>query len=158
MAAMTAMGDLVETWAGRLWLGLFGMLVVLIAAPAQARALDVERDLCHAVSGTALGDEALSSLRFSCRGTPTDYQQGSLWLRTSLDGAAPRRDLALMVHNSRFDRLAVGFSYADGATRRSEEHTSELQSLMRISYAVFCLKKKNTTKTYLILTQSKKPY
>src|SRR3546814_4491204 len=31
-------------------------------------------------------------------------------------------------------------------TQRSEEHTSELQSLMRISYAVFCLKKK--TKTY----------
>src|SRR3546814_9817455 len=30
---------------------------------------------------------------------------------------------------------------------RSEEHTSELQSLMRISYAVFCLKKKNTTST-----------
>src|SRR3546814_3195834 len=32
-----------------------------------------------------------------------------------------------------------------GPPRRSEEHTSELQSLMRISYAVFCLKKKNTT-------------
>src|SRR3546814_2353078 len=31
------------------------------------------------------------------------------------------------------------------AAERSEEHTSELQSLMRISYAVFCLKKKNTT-------------
>src|SRR3546814_643573 len=31
----------------------------------------------------------------------------------------------------------------DAAPRRSEEHTSELQSLMRISYAVFCLKKKN---------------
>src|SRR3546814_1979337 len=30
---------------------------------------------------------------------------------------------------------------------RSEEHTSELQSLMRISYAVFCLKKKNHTHT-----------
>src|SRR3546814_9959645 len=30
---------------------------------------------------------------------------------------------------------------------RSEEHTSELQSLMRISYAVFCLKKKNITLT-----------
>src|SRR3546814_2883334 len=30
---------------------------------------------------------------------------------------------------------------------RSEEHTSELQSLMRISYAVFCSKKKNTTHT-----------
>src|SRR3546814_3623962 len=32
-----------------------------------------------------------------------------------------------------------------GACGRSEEHTSELQSLMRISYAVFCLKKKKTT-------------
>src|SRR3546814_8219634 len=32
------------------------------------------------------------------------------------------------------------------ATRRSEEHTSELQSLMRISYAVFCLKKKKRKK------------
>src|SRR3546814_10759997 len=31
-----------------------------------------------------------------------------------------------------------------GGRRRSEEHTSELQSLMRISYAVFCLKKKKT--------------
>src|SRR3546814_1764619 len=39
---------------------------------------------------------------------------------------------------------------ADAALRRrlrSEEHTSELQSLMRISYAVFCLKKKKKTKT-----------
>src|SRR3546814_7836988 len=33
-----------------------------------------------------------------------------------------------------------------GGSRRSEEHTSELQSLMRISYAVFCLKKKKTHK------------
>src|SRR3546814_1286142 len=33
-----------------------------------------------------------------------------------------------------------------GTVHRSEEHTSELQSLMRISYAVFCLKKKNKTK------------
>src|SRR3546814_5745977 len=34
-----------------------------------------------------------------------------------------------------------------GATIRSEEHTSELQSLMRISYAVFCLKKKTNIQT-----------
>src|SRR3546814_4721176 len=33
-----------------------------------------------------------------------------------------------------------------GLATRSEEHTSELQSLMRISYAVFCLTKKKTTK------------
>src|SRR3546814_1382042 len=40
-------------------------------------------------------------------------------------------------------RLGGGDPGAFGA-RRSEEHTSELQSLMRISYAVFCLKKKTT--------------
>src|SRR3546814_1419184 len=39
---------------------------------------------------------------------------------------------------------------------RSEEHTSELQSLMRISYAVFCLKKKkNTYKTYISYQNTK---
>src|SRR3546814_3300524 len=38
------------------------------------------------------------------------------------------------LHRERLGELGVG---------RSEEHTSELQSLMRISYAVFCLKKKN---------------
>src|SRR3546814_8424700 len=36
---------------------------------------------------------------------------------------------------------------ADRRAARSEEHTSELQSLMRTSYAVFCLKKKNTPQT-----------
>src|SRR3546814_9489875 len=35
-------------------------------------------------------------------------------------------------------------NYEIGLKGRSEEHTSELQSLMRISYAVFCLKKKKT--------------
>src|SRR3546814_1753842 len=40
------------------------------------------------------------------------------------------------------------------AAYRSEEHTSELQSLMRISYAVFCLKKKNTTK-YKTINQNR---
>src|SRR3546814_12922920 len=35
-----------------------------------------------------------------------------------------------------------------GRTVRSEEHTSELQSLMRISYAVFCLKKKKKKRNY----------
>src|SRR3546814_1408023 len=37
---------------------------------------------------------------------------------------------------------------------RSEEHTSELQSLMRISYAVFCLKKKNTEHTLCVHTRT----
>src|SRR3546814_3661393 len=51
--------------------------------------------------------------------------------------ASPQDGLIELVHSLRAP-------YRQGA--RSEEHTSELQSLMRISYAVFCLKKKNTTK------------
>src|SRR3546814_6075569 len=39
----------------------------------------------------------------------------------------------------------AGAGDGDAAGARSEEHTSELQSLMRISYAVFCLKKKKNT-------------
>src|SRR3546814_2809233 len=40
-------------------------------------------------------------------------------------------------------RLAI-LDLSEAGAQRSEEHTSELQSLMRISYAVFCLKKKKT--------------
>src|SRR3546814_10484155 len=43
------------------------------------------------------------------------------------------------------------------AACRSEEHTSELQSLMRISYAVFCLKKKNKDKSQLDPMVRQKP-
>src|SRR3546814_4776769 len=41
-------------------------------------------------------------------------------------------------------RFSATLAILTGSNVRSEEHTSELQSLMRISYAVFCLKKKNT--------------
>src|SRR3546814_7192389 len=41
--------------------------------------------------------------------------------------------------------MGGGLGLSIHGSHRSEEHTSELQSLMRISYAVFCLKKKNTT-------------
>src|SRR3546814_4442533 len=47
------------------------------------------------------------------------------------------------------DQMRSHFSGEDGwSNMRSEEHTSELQSLMRISYAVFCLKKKKTKKKH----------
>src|SRR3546814_1886762 len=53
-----------------------------------------------------------------------------------------------VAHDARLDGIAaVGDArhHHGKLQRRSEEHTSELQSLMRISYAVFCLKKKNHT-------------
>src|SRR3546814_7964193 len=51
-------------------------------------------------------------------------------------------DLGSRYDLTRLDRIALRIA------GRSEEHTSELQSLTRISYAVFCLKKKNTAKPH----------
>src|SRR3546814_2032778 len=53
---------------------------------------------------------------------------------------------AILRPSQRFDSCCRGMGNATClmSGRRSEEHTSELQSLMRISYAVFCLKKKKT--------------
>src|SRR3546814_3271760 len=45
--------------------------------------------------------------------------------------------------------IKVFMGASTGDLLRSEEHTSELQSLMRISYAVFCLKKKQTRLTHM---------
>src|SRR3546814_5915003 len=55
-------------------------------------------------------------------------------------------DIALHEARPRVAFLGQRLDESRGARLRSEEHTSELQSLMRISYAVFCLKKK-TNKT-----------
>src|SRR3546814_5500933 len=48
------------------------------------------------------------------------------------------------------DRVTVIWVGRDDNRSRSEEHTSELQSLMRISYAVFCLKKKTQRHTHIL--------
>src|SRR3546814_6881179 len=60
---------------------------------------------------------------------------GALLLGRHQDQQAGQR-IAQLAH------IAGPFGRLHGEQRRSEEHTSELQSLMRISYAVFCLKKK----------------
>src|SRR3546814_4648275 len=68
-----------------------------------------------------------------------DGQSNSVNLRRMLDAQGIRRDPDWIVTqiNKLGELGAVTVTMA-----RSEEHTSELQSLMRISYAVFCLKKK----------------
>src|SRR3546814_9629387 len=64
----------------------------------------------------------------------------------NLADAAARKDPATLKESERNQLLldAVAFAHLHRRlwTTRSEEHTSELQSLMRIAYAVFCLKKK----------------
>src|SRR3546814_4540443 len=72
---------------------------------------------------------------------------------TSCATNSPASDFCLIyrpVYTSAQDteetRLQVDENNAAFEALKSEEHTSELQSLMRISYAVFCLKKKNDSK------------
>src|SRR3546814_4383958 len=68
--------------------------------------------------------------------------------RGDADGRAPDRSLARQAQ-----ALRVGGDRRDA--QRSEEHTSELQSLMRISYAVFCLKKEKNTQQKQIRRERK---
>src|SRR3546814_4076778 len=78
------------------------------------------------------------------------FARGAGWeLQRRLEGAvavAQRHlDPALRVVVPHEVETAVPVDVGHRQEARSEEHTSELQSLMRISYAVFCLKKKNYT-------------
>src|SRR3546814_1074171 len=72
-------------------------------------------------------------------------------LRQGGGDVPPRRRLAMTRAPFPFCRINLQFTIAAAhriavSRHRSEEHTSELQSLMRISYAVFCLKKKKKIK------------
>src|SRR3546814_9583245 len=59
----------------------------------------------------------------------------------------PARDISITDLSEQTDTQFIHRDQIDAIIPRSEEHTSELQSLMRISYAVFCLKKKQKTTT-----------
>src|SRR3546814_7901602 len=84
----------------------------------------------HASEGWHLQLSKDSSLRWS------DGLRQSTRLNLSKSGRGLRSKI---VAGSPWPSVAMKFAFT-----RSEEHTSELQSLMRISYAVFCLKKKKT--------------
>src|SRR3546814_10007500 len=81
------------------------------------------------------------------RRPPRSTRTDTLFPYTTLFRSLVRRARLIAAYSGSAKRCAVSRSTcAAGGThrvaRRSEEHTSELQSLMRISYAVFCLKKK----------------
>src|SRR3546814_949659 len=74
-----------------------------------------------------------------------EAEQGlSLLRRRRVPAHRQVRRVVARHHARRFRRLRIAPRTHEGAGERSEEHTSELQSLMRTSYAVFCLKKKIT--------------
>src|SRR3546814_2162899 len=101
------------------------------------------------------------------RSTRTLFPYTTLFRSPARHAAAGRRDLArgiredddplrLRAHRRAVSQRRMGADPAaqrnmgrlDCVRGRSEEHTSELQSLMRISYAVFCLKKKKKKNAY----------
>src|SRR3546814_19955472 len=83
------------------------------------------------------------------RSTRTDTLFPYTTLFRSLVESEPEEIAIVAIIRDRLVRAEVADELAvmidAGGHDRSEEHTSELQSLMRISYAVFCLKKKKTT-------------
>src|SRR3546814_4651818 len=85
-------------------------------------------------SGT-VGDYCLGLIRESYRGVEIIHHAGAVLGCNSQMLTVPAHDLDIIVIFNRMD--------CNASAMRSEEHTSELQSLMRISYAVFCLKKKS---------------
>src|SRR3546814_2206039 len=88
------------------------------------------------------------------RRPPRSTRTDTLFPYTTLFRSGPARDGLRARRRGRRRRRPPGpggAAHSRGnppspGNRRSEEHTSELQSLMRISYAVFCLKKKKTEK------------
>src|SRR3546814_3480426 len=95
---------------------------------------------------TLMGLAGLGDLVLTCTGDLSRNRRLGLALGRgqTLDDAV--REIGQVVESVQTANEVMRLARRYGLELRSEEHTSELQSLMRISYAVFCLKKKNTTK------------
>src|SRR3546814_1938780 len=120
--------------------------------------LDHYREVLLRKPGALPGATALEQARAAGRFTPVHDSWWAAACKTHGDAEGTRALIeVLMLHRHlRHDQVVAGLAAALNAGAltadavalearkhdRSEEHTSELQSLMRISYAVFCLKKK----------------
>src|SRR3546814_7578548 len=114
---------------------------------------DLHRVQLHFALGKALGDLSRSELSFRQYQKANDIRR-KLAPYSAMDGVV-RQTEAIFTPEFLAGRKDLGLGGSEaifivGMPRsgRSEEHTSELQSLMRISYAVFCLKKKINNSTY----------
>src|SRR3546814_6574513 len=114
------------------------------------RISDWSSDVCSSDLNAIAADIVINGLAILCRdcsGRPVYYDLEEAYRRDIIGGPAAfvitADDMASFATAVRKKLLLEIADVPDEATR-SEEHTSELQSLMRISYAVFCLKKKHT--------------
>src|SRR3546814_4438732 len=90
------------------------------------------------------------------RRPPRSTRTDTLFPYTTLFRSTARSSMRCSPSTADCGGLMIGVDISEPNTppleivKRSEEHTSELQSLMRISYAVFCLKKKKKQNIYII--------
>src|SRR3546814_10840994 len=84
------------------------------------------------------------------RRPPRSTRTDTLFPYTTLFRSAEGPQLIILRHGFGCSNSLIAI---DVAEVRSEEHTSELQSLMRTSYAVFCLKKKKKKATHTVSTE-----
>src|SRR3546814_2246821 len=103
----------------------------------EMRISDWSSDVCS----SDLSEAEKQAFPVLCRGAAMRFLMTRCydWLNTPADAMVNRKDPLAFRR-----RLDFYIQSGEGLIGRSEEHTSELQSLMRISYAVFCLKKKKT--------------
>src|SRR3546814_8981601 len=95
------------------------------------------------IPGLRLTERELEVLRLVAKGLNNREIARQLFISENTVKNHVRNILEKLQLHSRME--AVMYAVREKLLDRSEEHTSELQSLMRISYAVFCLKKKNNT-------------
>src|SRR3546814_2453845 len=109
------------------------------------RISDWSSDVCSSDLGFSLRARRCWDFHQVC---PQSAKRLNLRLDLRVAGVLDRIEALLAQHRPGATPLRYDLLLPDGAAGtldRSEEHTSELQSLMRISYAVFCLKKKKQT-------------
>src|SRR3546814_4646459 len=119
----------------------FGATLVSVDDSA-ARAVKGVTDVVQVPRGVAVLAEGFWAAKQGRDALQIEWDESTGETRSSADLMAEYRKLA---ETPGLVAREEGDAAAAIAGARSEEHTSELQSLMRISYAVFCLKKKNTS-------------
>src|SRR3546814_387853 len=112
---------------------------------------DMKREIAELIALRPNADEFLAALRHTGKRVVliTNAHRDSLSLKLEKIELAPWFDRLISSHDYGYPKEEPQFWHAlrQDLEFRSEEHTSELQSLMRISYAVFCLKKKTQQQT-----------
>src|SRR3546814_555097 len=121
----------------RHWLALCSWLLLAVVVASCSKKFDE-----HYYPSAQLDDNIIGVLEKDGRFSAFVRMIDTLGLRETLGEAAIYTCLAPTDEHVQAFVQKAGYQSLNEVPKRSEEHTSELQSLMRISYAVFCLKKK----------------